>query len=85
MSKESQQMLRLAAQYSAVGIEIAACVGFGTWLGDWLDRKYGTHFFLWLGLVIGFGAATQAVLRVIKSIRQQARTSDDAKDKDRLN
>jgi F0F1-type ATP synthase assembly protein I len=69
MSQRDQQVLwRLAGRYSAVGIEITVAVVLGTLGGVWADRHFGTApVFLCLGLAVGFGAATQIVVRLIRT------------------
>jgi ATP synthase protein I len=67
---DQEHMWRLAGRYSAIGIEIAASVAFGTFGGIWLDRHLGTSpLFLILGLIVGTGAAVVGVLRVVRSAR----------------
>lgn len=65
-------MWKLASRYSAVGIEMSASVAIGTLGGWWLDGKLGTEPYLfWFGLVVGTGAATKAIVRVVKTTRLQ--------------
>jgi len=67
-------MWRLAGRYSAIGIEMCAAVAFGTLGGVWLDGKLGTTPWLfWIGLVVGIGAATRAVLRVVRDFKRSSR------------
>lgn len=69
MSREdSRRMWMLAGRYSAVGIEMAAALAFGTIGGSWLDKKLGTEpVFLWIGIVVGLGAATKTIVRIIRT------------------
>lgn len=72
MSKDADHMWRLAGRYSAVGIEMAVAIAFGTLGGHWLDTKLGTSPYLfWFGLTIGIGAAVLAIVRVIKEFRRE--------------
>ena len=65
-------MWRLAGRYSALGIEIAASVTFGTLAGVWLDGQLGTTPYLfWFGVVVGCGAATTAITRTIRAYRRE--------------
>ncbi|HET6344975.1 MAG TPA: AtpZ/AtpI family protein [Myxococcota bacterium] len=65
-------MWALAGKYSAVGIEIAAAVGIGAGAGNYLDGRLGTSPWLLLaGFVVGAGAATQTILRVIRQARRE--------------
>ena len=68
---EQQRMLRMAGKYSAVGIEMCAAVGFGTWAGWWADKKFGTTpWLMWVGIVVGFGAAFKTVQRVVRDFKR---------------
>ena len=69
MSREdSRRMWMLAGRYSAVGIEMAAALAFGTIGGGWLDKKLGTEpVCLWIGIVVGRGAATTTIFRIIRT------------------
>ena len=63
-------MWRLAARYSALGIEMAVAVALPTLVGHWLDHKFGFGpYGLVVGLVVGIGAATRAVVRVVKQTK----------------
>jgi len=67
MSRDSEHMWRLAGRYSAVGIEMAAAVAFGTLGGRWLDGKFGTTPYLFIfGLIVGVGACARTIIRLIK-------------------
>jgi F0F1-type ATP synthase assembly protein I len=70
MTDDRQRMWRLAGRFSAVGIEMAAAVAFGTLGGYWLDGKLGTAPWLfWFGLVVGIGAAVRTVVRVARTTK----------------
>ncbi len=74
---ESQKMWRIAGKYSALGIEMTIEVGGCTWLGIWLDRKLDTTpILMWVGMVIGFGAAIRAVQRTIRDYKRDTQTHE---------
>ncbi len=76
---ESQKMWRIAGKYSALGIEMTMEVGGCTWLGIWLDRKLDTApVLMWVGIVIGFGAAIRAVLRTIRDYKRDTQSQEPA-------
>ena len=76
MSRDSDEMWRLAGRYSAVGIELAVSVTLGTIGGAWLDRKLGTDpWLLWFGIIVGIGAATRVILRVVRDYRRRPGSS----------
>jgi len=60
-------MWRIAARYSSIGIQVAACVAIGVLGGLWLDDHFGTTPWLfWIGLAVGVTAAGRSVWRVVK-------------------
>ncbi len=65
-SSDQERMWRLAGRYMGVGIELAVDVALPTVLGMWLDRRLGTTFILWIGLVVGLGAVVRTIVRIIK-------------------
>jgi ATP synthase protein I len=72
--RDQEHMWKLASRYSAVGIEMAVAITVPMLVGVWADKRWGTAPWLLLaGLVIGFGAAAQAVWRVVKLARRDDR------------
>ncbi len=66
-SKTMNQML----DYSAVGIEMGACVGIGVFLGAYLDRRFGTEPYLVLLFgFCGLAAAFKALLVLIRKLQR---------------
>jgi F0F1-type ATP synthase assembly protein I len=66
-------MWRIAGTTGAVGIEIALDIVIGYFGGRFLDRKLGTTPWIsYFGLVAGVGAAVLALVRVVKSYRQDS-------------
>ena len=52
---------------TSVGIEMAVSVVIGLFVGQWLDRKFGTEpLFLIVFLLFGCAAAAKAVWRAVK-------------------
>jgi len=72
-------MWRSAGLAGALGIEIALDLVIGGGAGYYLDRKFNTHWIMYLGLFFGLGAAIKALMRVSKaykrSIEQEDKTS----------
>ncbi len=66
-SAEQERMWRLAGRFSAVGIEIAVAVTLPTLVGLWIDGRFGTSYAIFIGLVIGVGAATRTIMRVMRT------------------
>jgi ATP synthase protein I len=64
-------MWKIAARYSAVGLEMGLAVAVGFFVGRWLDQKLGTApwmMYLWIGF--GLGAAVKAVVDAAKRARK---------------
>lgn len=77
INPDQQRQINTAFKYSAVGIEMAAAVAAGTFGGSWLDKKFGTApWLLTFGIIVGFGAAIKAVMRVIKEFRRDSKRTD---------
>jgi len=73
-------MWRVAAETSAVGIEISAAVAIGYFGGEYLDSKFhSTPWLKWIGLGAGIGAAIKALVRVTRKYKR-ALADDAAKD-----
>ena len=69
-------MWRSAGTASALGIEIALCFGIGGYGGYYLDRKFNTHWIMYLGLFFGLGAAVKALMRVTKAYKRAIENED---------
>jgi ATP synthase protein I len=74
-----QQDWKGVGRYGTVGLEFAASVLFGLWLGHWLDQRYHTHGILTLvGLAYGFAAGARFVWRALKSANREAEAQEQA-------
>jgi F0F1-type ATP synthase assembly protein I len=69
-------MWRSAGLAGALGIEIALCFGIGGYGGHLLDRKFNTHWIMYLGLFFGLGAAIKGIMRVVKTYRREVAGDD---------
>jgi F0F1-type ATP synthase assembly protein I len=69
-------MWRSTVMASALGIEIALCFGVGGGTGYFLDRKFNTHWIMYLGLLFGLGAAIKGIVRVTKAYRRDVAGDD---------
>ena len=67
MDRDQKAMWRLAARFSAVGLEISIAVALGFFFGRWLDQEAGTEPWLMLVFVVlGVGAGAKALVRVAR-------------------
>jgi ATP synthase protein I len=74
-----QQYWKGVGRYGTVGLEFAASVLFGLWLGHWLDHHYATHGILTLvGLAYGFAAGARFIWRALKSANREAEAQEQA-------
>lgn len=67
MDRDQKEMWRLAARFSAVGLELAIAVVLGYFVGRWLDEQAGTEPWLMvLFVVLGSAAGMKALYRVAR-------------------
>ena len=52
-----------AARFAGVGLQFAFTILVCLWLGNWLDRKFGTSKFVFLAVFLGAGAAFYSMYR----------------------
>jgi F0F1-type ATP synthase assembly protein I len=74
---DSKKMWRSAGTAGALGIEIALCIVIGAGGGYLLDRKFNTHWIMYLGLLFGIGAAIKGILRVTQAYKRESAAEDD--------
>jgi ATP synthase protein I len=68
---EVKKMWRVAGTTGAVGIEVAAAIAIGYFVGRYLDRKLGTQpWIMYVGILAGIGAAIKALVRVTREYRR---------------
>ncbi len=79
MDPEAKKMWQTAGTTGAVGLEIAVAIGIGYFGGQYLDRKLGVAPWLtWVGFFAGVGAATKAVLRVVRSYQKSLKKDEES-------
>jgi F0F1-type ATP synthase assembly protein I len=71
-------MWRSAGLAGALGLEIALDLVIGGGAGYFLDRKFNTHWIMYLGLFFGLGAAVKALMRVTKAYKRSIAQEDAA-------
>ncbi len=61
-------MWAIAGKYSAIGLEMAACVLLGHFGGQYLDERFRTKPYLsYSGLGVGIAAAFYTLYRLVKT------------------
>lgn len=67
MDRDQKEMWRLAARYSAVGLEIAIAIVLGFFVGRWIDGQAGTEpWWMLVFVLLGVGAGVKALVRVVR-------------------
>jgi ATP synthase protein I len=65
--------------YGTVGLELALSVLFGLLVGNWADKKLGTHGWLALvGFFFGLAAGARSLYRVVKQSQRELEREDRA-------
>ena len=68
------------AKFSSVGIEIGIAIFIGWWVGQWLDKRYGTDpWLMLLCFTIGVCAAFKGLMR---SAKEAAKKLDEDEELD---
>lgn len=68
-NKGADNLLRVIALASILGIQFAACVLVGCWFGWRIDAWLGTSpWLMLLGLLLGLVAGMMSIYRLVKSI-----------------
>jgi F0F1-type ATP synthase assembly protein I len=70
-------MWRSAGTAASLGIEIGLCFFIGGGAGYFLDRKFNTHWIMYLGLFFGLGAAIKGIMRVTKAYKREVENNSD--------
>jgi len=52
-----------AARYAGVGLQFAITLLVGLGIGNWADKRFGTSFFVPIGVFLGAGAAFYSMYR----------------------
>jgi F0F1-type ATP synthase assembly protein I len=65
--------------YGTVGLELALSILFGLLVGNWADKKLGTHGWLALiGFFFGLAAGARSLYRVVQQSKRQLEREDRA-------
>jgi len=56
-----------------LGISVATTTVLFVFGGHWLDEKYDTNFFFWIGLVLGLAASLYLVWKIVAPLQKIAR------------
>lgn len=56
-------------KYSGLGLQMLAVIGLGTWLGIWLDGRFGSS--PWATIVLMLVSVFAAMYQVIRSVSNE--------------
>ena len=71
MNKENKQYVSKILQFSAIGLEMGACVGIGVYLGHLADTKLGLDpWGKMFGIFLGLGAAASSLYKTFKRLKK---------------
>ena len=71
MKKENKLFVKDLAYFSSIGFQVSFSVLIGFFLGQYLDKKFGTDPWLtYIFIVMGIAAAVRNVLLAIKRIKR---------------
>lgn len=77
MPKTTSEMLPLKVVVGMslqLGFAVATTAILFVYGGHYLDQKYGTHYFFWLGLVLGLGFSLYLVWKIVKPLQERAKS-----------
>ncbi|MFA6457947.1 MAG: AtpZ/AtpI family protein [Patescibacteria group bacterium] len=78
MAKSEMLPLKVVVGMSLqLGFSVATTTILCVFGGHWLDEKYGTKFFFWIGLALGFISSILLVWKIVQPLQAIAR--DDKK------
>lgn len=67
MKNENKSILKAVGKYSAIGIEVAASVIIGLFIGSYLDKLFNTSpWLIIIFLILGFTAGMRSLFTLIK-------------------
>lgn len=67
----SSDRLRAVAKYSGLAFQMLATIGFSTWLGVWLDRRFQLKN-PWCTIVLMLAGVFVALWQVIRSLTKES-------------
>ena len=70
--------MKAVGRYGSLGFELLGSIAVGYYLGVWIDKKAGTHWFALVGFLLGCYAGFRALFRVGKKMQR------DIEDEERL-
>ncbi len=57
-------------RYGTVGLEFVITFCLGLFGGQWLDKRWGTSYLIWVGMVVGGYAGFRAVFKAAKEAQR---------------
>ena len=69
-ASKSMKGMKSVGRYGSLGFELLASIAVGYYLGVWIDKKAGTHWFAFVGFLLGCYAGFRALFRVAKKMQR---------------
>ncbi len=63
-------------RYGTVGLELVISLLLGIFGGQWLDKKFGTSYFFWIGLVVGAFAGFRGLMKAANAASREIERED---------
>jgi hypothetical protein len=66
----SMKGMKSFGKYGALGFELVLSIAVGFLLGDYLDKRFGTHWIAFVGFLVGCYAGFRALYRAAKQMQR---------------
>ena len=66
----SMKGMKSFGRYGSLGFELLGSIAVGYYLGAWLDKKAGTHWFSLIGFLLGCYAGFRAIFKAAKNMQR---------------
>jgi len=76
LSNQGRKQLAALGGVSLIGIEMAVSILVGYYGGVWLDGKFGTTWWQWVGFALGVAAGFRSLFRIAQ--KERARLANDS-------
>jgi F0F1-type ATP synthase assembly protein I len=78
MSPENKKYFSKMLDFSALGLEMGACVIIGTYLGMFVDKKFDTEpWGISIGIFFGLGAMVSSLFKAVKRVKKYEEEEGD--------
>ncbi len=71
------ESLRAVAPYMGLGIQLAVTIVGMVLIGDWLDKKYSTSYWLWIFALTGGTAGIYNFIKTVLNLEKKNKLKND--------